>query len=98
MSGCQKLVMRYTSKQSFESAANGFHKRMEVTLLEKNTNAVQIFLEDVSPERGKDFLYTLIKKYNENGIDDKQLVSAKTVEFINDRLQVINKGIRGYRK
>lgn len=63
--------------QSFESAANSFHKRMEVTLLEKNTSAVQIFLEDVSPERGKDFLYTLIQKYNENGIDDKQLVSAK---------------------
>ncbi|WP_256175586.1 hypothetical protein, partial [Faecalibacterium prausnitzii] len=67
-----------------------FHKRLEVNLLEKNTSAVQVSLKETNPEKGKEFIYTMIEKYNENGIGDKQLVSAKTVEFINDRLQVIN--------
>ncbi|MCQ5178210.1 hypothetical protein NE693_16565, partial [Faecalibacterium prausnitzii] len=59
-------------------------------MLEKNTSAVQVSLKETNPEKGKEFIYTMIEKYNENGIGDKQLVSAKTVEFINDRLQVIN--------
>lgn len=63
---------------------------MEVNLLEKNTSAVQVSLKESNPEKGKDFLYTMIQKYNENGIGDKQLVSAKTVDFINERLRVIN--------
>ena len=75
---------------SYESATTKFHKQLEVALLEKNTSAVQVLLKETNPEKGKDFLYTMIRRYNENGIGDKQLVSAKTVDFINERLRVIN--------
>lgn len=78
------------SLKSYESATTGFHKQLNVGLLEKNASAVQISLKEANPDKGKDFLYTMIRKYNENGIGDKQLVSEKTVEFINERLRVIN--------
>ena len=32
----------------------------------------------------------LVKRYNQNGIDNKRIVSEATVEFINERLDVIN--------
>ena len=75
---------------SYGKAATDFHKRLEINLLEKNANAVGVSLKEMNPDKGMDFLYTMIKRYNANGIEDKQLVSAKTVEFINERLRVIN--------
>ena len=48
-------------------------------------------MKDAIPARGKDILDALVRGYNNNGITDKQLVSSKTVEFINDRLKVINR-------
>ena len=65
------------SLKSYESATTGFHKQLNVGLLEKNASAVQISLKEANPDKGKDFLYTMIRKYNENGIGDKQLVSEK---------------------
>ena len=75
---------------SYGKAATDFHKRLEINLLEKNASAVGVSLKEMNPDKGMDFLYTMIKRYNANGIEDKQLVSAKTVEFINERLRVIN--------
>ena len=75
---------------SYGKAATDFHKRLEISLLEKNASAVGVSLEETNPGKGVDFLYTMIRRYNQNGIEDKQLVSEKTVEFINERLRVIN--------
>ena len=38
-----------------------------------------------------DLINSLIRLYYDNGVTDKQLVSTKTVEFINERLSVINR-------
>ena len=75
---------------SYGKAATDFHKRLEISLLEKNASAVGVSLKETNPGKGVDFLYTMIRRYNQNGIEDKQLVSEKTVEFINERLRVIN--------
>lgn len=76
---------------SFKTVTNKVYKQLTVSILEKNTSAVRMSVKDAIPERGKDMLDALIRGYNNNGITDKQLVSAKTVEFINDRLKVINR-------
>ena len=75
---------------TYGKAATDFHKRLEISLLEKNASAVGVSLKETNPGKGVDFLYTMIRRYNQNGIEDKQLVSEKTVEFINERLRVIN--------
>ena len=64
---------------------------MSVNLLGKNTNAVSISVKDAIPARGIDLIKALIRLNNDNGVTDKQLVSTKTVEFINERLSVINR-------
>lgn len=71
---------------TYGKAATDFHKRLEISLLEKNASAVGVSLKETNPGKGVDFLYTMIRRYNQNGIEDKQLVSEKTVEFINERL------------
>ena len=75
---------------SFETATDAFRTNMTVKLIGKNTNAVGLSIKDVIPQRGIDVLNALVNRYNDNGVKDKQLVSTKTVEFINERLKVIN--------
>lgn len=75
---------------SYETATKAFYKSLSITPLEKNTNAVRIALKDPVPVRGVELIHALVDRYNQNGVTDKQQVSAKTVEFINARLQVIN--------
>lgn len=76
---------------SYESATDRYHANLSVNLLGKNTNAVSISVKDAIPARGIDLINALIRLYNDNGVTDKQLVSTKTVEFINERLSVINR-------
>ena len=75
---------------SYETATKVFYKNLSIMPLEKNTNAVRIMLKDPIPGRGVELIHALVDRYNQNGVTDKQQVSAKTVEFINARLQVIN--------
>ena len=76
---------------SYKTVTNRVYKQLAVSILEKNTSAVRLSVKDAIPARGKDILDALIRGYNNNGITDKQLVSSKTVEFINARLKVINR-------
>lgn len=50
-----------------------------------------VSLKDAVPARGIAVINMLVKRYNQNGIDNKRIVSEATVEFINERLDVINK-------
>ncbi len=76
---------------SYASATKDFYKKLEVAPLDKNTNALRLAVKDAVPSRGNDLIRALVDRYNENGVADKQVVSAKTVEFINARLEVINR-------
>lgn len=76
---------------SYASATKDFYKKLEVAPLDKNTNALRLAVKDAVPRRGNDLIRALVDRYNENGVADKQVVSAKTVEFINARLEVINR-------
>lgn len=76
---------------SYGTATTLFYNNLEISLLEKNTNAVKIVVEDALPVRAQRIIRELIATYNSNGIAGKQLVAAKTVEFIDARLKVINR-------
>lgn len=86
----KELTKIRVNLDSHEKATKSFYKRLTITPLEKNTNAIRISLNDPIPSRGIELVHALVDRYNKNGIADKQVVSAKTVEFINTRLKVIN--------
>ena len=75
---------------SFRKTANSFSRNLNVQILVKNTNSVLVSLKDAVPARGIAVINALVKRYNQNGIDNKRIVSEATVEFINERLDVIN--------
>lgn len=76
---------------SFFSVAVKFHAQLNVSLLEKWSNAVRIAVSDNVPARGIDLINAIVEKYNTNGVVNKRMVAASTVDFINKRLFVLDK-------
>lgn len=69
--------------------AQSFKSRLNVSPLSKNTSVVELSIVDEVPERGEDFLNTLVELYNQGAIEDKNLVAEKTSQFIGQRLEYI---------
>ncbi len=77
------------SKGSIEAVAEGYQRRLNVQLYEKNTDVITLSIKDISPERARDFLNGVITVYNEKWVEDKNQIANSTSVFINDRLRVI---------
>lgn len=56
----------------------------------KTTTIVAINLQNSNPRRGIDFINMLVALYNEDANNDKNEVAAKTAQFIDDRIGIIN--------
>lgn len=79
------------SINSYPVATEVFYGKLDISNLEKNTNAIGLSVKDESPARAIDLIHRLIAAYNDNGVSNKRIVSTSTVNFINSRLEVINR-------
>lgn len=89
----QKLISPETIQAVITSpteVAALYGRRLLVSGTEKNTTIAQLIITDSQVERGIDFLNKLVQLYNEEGNNDKNEVAAKTAEFINERIHIIN--------
>lgn len=57
----------------------------------KQATVIDMSYKDVSTQRAEDVLNTVISVYNENWVKDKNLIAVSTSQFINERLQVIER-------
>lgn len=75
-----------------------YRNRITVSLLNKNTSAIEISTIDNVKDRAEDFLNTLFKIYNRNSLDDKNFVSENTSRFIKQRLSLMETALEGVEK
>ena len=73
-----------------EMAASGYAKALTVSQTSKTTTIAELVLKDEDPQRSIDYLNTLIKVYNRQANEDKNEISYRTEQFINQRLEKIN--------
>lgn len=73
------------------AAAASCRNRLTVTPSSKSTTIAQLTVTGSQIARGVDFLNKLVEVYNEEGNNDKNEVAAKTAEFIDERIRIINK-------
>ena len=73
-----------------EMAASGYAKALAVSQTSKTTTIAELVLKDEDPQRSIDYLNTLIKVYNRQANEDKNEISYRTEQFINQRLEKIN--------
>ncbi|MCK8520552.1 polysaccharide biosynthesis tyrosine autokinase [Aquimarina sp. D1M17] len=56
----------------------------------KNSSIVRLALNDPVKEKAKDIINNLVEEYNKATIENKKQISARTANFINERLDLIS--------
>jgi capsular exopolysaccharide synthesis family protein len=82
-------------KSNQKAVINSYRNALMVNLADKQTSVVDLSIEDVSIQRAEDLLNTVIAIYNEEAINDKNIMAVNTENFINDRLIIIEREL-GY--
>lgn len=70
--------------------AEAYRNRIGVFPAGKNSSIVRISLNDAVKEKAKDIINNLIEEYNKTTVENKKIASARTAEFINERLDLIS--------
>lgn len=79
-----KITPRYKVISKYKS-------KLGVSVVNKNSSVINLSLNDVIIEKAEDFLNEVVKQYNIDAINDKNEVSRKTKEFIDDRIRSVGK-------
>jgi tyrosine-protein kinase Etk/Wzc len=72
-----------------KNTIGSFRGKLSVSALTKNANIIEIAYNDPVKKKAEDFLNNLVTIYNNDAIKDKNQISEKTADFINNRLQII---------
>ena len=74
---------------SLESVVSNFREKLQVNLTDKNSSLIELGLNNSVKAKAQDILDQLIFEYNQEAIEDKNLVARNTAIFIDERLQII---------
>jgi capsular exopolysaccharide synthesis family protein len=83
-------VSAVISISGYDVAAEEIAKDIYSDIASKRSNVINMGIDTENPEYGKDILNEIIKKYNDRGINEKNLQGQKTAEFIDDRLRLLS--------
>lgn len=76
-------------KGSLQGTVNGYSGALQVVPGMKGSSVIDMSIRNSSSQRAEDILNMLITVYNEDWMNDKNLLSVNTSRFIDDRLDVI---------
>lgn len=78
-----------------ESATEYLTGRLNIEAVSKQASVVKLTINDSHKERAKSILASLIEIYNRQGLDDKNRVTANTIDFLNERLRAVAQDLQG---
>ena len=73
------------------NAVVGNYKKKLLTETKETSSVIKLTINDNVQEKASLFLDKLIEKYNEDVVNDKELVIKATSDFINNRLEVVSR-------
>jgi len=79
----------YVIFNSIAGAAGTFAGNLKANATSNLSTVIEVKLETPVPEKGVDFLNRLFEVYNFDAIEDKNQIAAKTLAFIEDRLNLV---------
>lgn len=75
--------------ENYNSAAESLAKSIVSDIASRKSNVIQMAIDTPDPEIGMDILNDIIAKYNQRGINEKNLQGELTAEFIDSRLRLL---------
>ncbi|MBU2975501.1 GumC family protein [Zobellia sp. B3R18] len=73
-----------------DQVASALRGQLEVALMDENSTLIQLNIEGNVQKKSEDILDQLIFEYNQEAIEDKNLIARNTAFFIDERLSIIN--------
>ena len=73
-----------------DQVASALRKQLEVALMDENSTLIELNIEGNVQKKSEDILDQLIFEYNQEAIEDKNLIARNTAFFIDERLSIIN--------
>jgi len=71
--------------KSIKDAVFDLSEKLQVQPTDKKSEVLSLSIKGQSPDRSETVINELINKFNQDGIIDRQLVSKRTLEFIDER-------------
>jgi uncharacterized protein involved in exopolysaccharide biosynthesis len=75
----------------YASMTDTYAKKFDADFASKKSNVIYLSYSDVNKTRGKAFLSSVIKQYNEYSLEEKNRDAERTVKFLGQRLEVIQR-------
>ena len=75
---------------SSEGLASKYKTNLGVELVDENSTLIEVSIVDNVRERAEDILNQIIFEYNQEAIEDKNLIARNSAFFIDERLSIIN--------
>lgn len=82
----EKILLSYTP---LAMKVSGLLANLQVGLVNEDGTVISLSINDALTQRAKNLINDLVIVYNNDAIEDKEYVSKKTLEFINDRIAII---------
>jgi tyrosine-protein kinase Etk/Wzc len=79
-------------------AASYYQQALSATLVNKQSPVIKLALDDVVPERGEAVLNHLIALYNEAAVAEKNRQTQNTLQFLDERLNLLVRELNGFEK
>lgn len=73
------------------SLVGSYSTRLNVSTVNKKSNAINLSLVESNIPKAEDFLNKIVYLYNLDAIIDKNIIARNTANFINERLNIITK-------
>ncbi|MBS1772950.1 MAG: polysaccharide biosynthesis tyrosine autokinase [Bacteroidetes bacterium] len=81
-----------------EPIADMYAGALTIELPNKQVSVITLSIQDAIPQRGEDILSCLIEEYKYANVEDKNQVADGTIDFIDNRLADVEKGLTGVEK
>ncbi len=81
----------YFNYGDFDSTVNDFQEALKVDLLDKDGTIISLSVDFENKDKAKDFLDGLVRQYNVYAINDKNIESKRTKDFIDRRIMLISR-------
>lgn len=85
-----KDVKAIITVTGYDAAAEDLAEDVVSSIASKKSNVIELSIVTPNPEIGTKIINTIIDKYNARGIEQKNLQSSKTAQFIDERLALIS--------
>lgn len=77
-----------------KKAVTTYRKALSVSPTGKTGSIIVLELEDHNIDKAQATLAAIINTYNQQGLDDKNIVTSNTLDFLNERLALVERELR----